>query len=80
MKITLSINDQTVERARRKADALGKSLNQMVREYLQCLAGRDDPERSIEEFKQLSGSGNSRGWRFNRDEIRRCDWPRRKLM
>jgi hypothetical protein len=29
----------------------------------------DDPEKSIEEFKQLSGKGNSRGWRFNRDEI-----------
>ena len=28
-----------------------------------------DPERSIEEFKRLSGKGNSRGWRFNRDEI-----------
>jgi Family of unknown function (DUF6364) len=69
MNVTLSIDDQTVERARRKAEALGKSLNQMVRDYLQRLAGGDDPERSIEEFKELSGTGNSRGWRFNRDEI-----------
>jgi hypothetical protein len=69
MNISLSIDDQTFERARRKAEALGKSLNQMVRDYLQRLAGGDDPERSIEEFKALSGSGNSRGWRFNRDEI-----------
>jgi hypothetical protein len=29
----------------------------------------DDPERSIEEFMRLSGKGDSRGWRFNRDEI-----------
>jgi hypothetical protein len=29
----------------------------------------DDAERSIEQFKRLSGKGNSRGWRFNRDEI-----------
>jgi hypothetical protein len=35
---------------------------------LQTIAD-DDPERSIEEFKGLSGGGNSRGWRFNRDEI-----------
>jgi hypothetical protein len=69
MNVTLSIDDQLVARARRKAEALGKSLNQLIRDYLQTIAGGDDPERSIEEFKRLSGRGNSRGWRFNRDEI-----------
>ncbi len=69
MNVTLSIDEQTVERARKKADALGKSLNQLIRDYLQKLAGADDPERNIEEFKRLSGSGHSRGWPFNRDEI-----------
>jgi hypothetical protein len=48
---------------------LGKSLNQLIRDYLQSLAGGDDPEQSIEEFKRLSGQGHSHGWRFNRDEI-----------
>jgi len=48
---------------------MGRSLNEVIREYLQKLAGADDPERSIEEFRRLSGTGNSRGWRFNRDEI-----------
>jgi hypothetical protein len=69
MNVTLSIDEQLVARARKKADALGKSLNQLVRDYLQRLAGGDDPERSIEEFQRLSGLGHSRGWRFNRDEI-----------
>jgi hypothetical protein len=69
MNVTLSIDEQTVARARRKADALGKSLNQLTRDYLQKLAGGDDPERSIEEFKRLSGRGHSHGWLFNRDEI-----------
>jgi hypothetical protein len=69
MNVTLSIDEQLVARARKKADALGKSLNQLIRDYLQKLAGGDDPERSIEEFKRLSGSGHSRGWRFNRNEI-----------
>ncbi len=69
MNVTLSIDDQIVARARKKAEALGKSLNQLVRDYLQTIAGGDDPERTIEEFKQLSGQGHSRGWRFNRDEI-----------
>jgi len=68
MNVTLSIDKQVVARARKRAEALGKSLNQLIRDYLQTLAD-DDPERSIEEFKHLSGRGNSRGWRFNRDEI-----------
>ena len=68
MNVTLSIDERVVARARKRAEALGKSLNQLIRDYLKTLAD-DDPERSIEEFKRLSGRGNSRGWRFNRDEI-----------
>ena len=69
MNLTLSIDDHVVSRARKKAEALGKSLNQLIRDYLQALAGGNDAERSIEEFRHLSGQGHSRGWRFNRDEI-----------
>jgi ferritin-like protein len=69
MNVTLSIDEQVVERARKRAAVLGKSLNQLIREYLQKLGGGDDAERSIKEFNQLSGCGHSRGWRFNRDEI-----------
>jgi hypothetical protein len=69
MNITLSIDEQLAARARRRAEALGKSLNQLIRDYLQKLAGGDDPEQSIEEFRRLSGKGHSRGWRFDRNEI-----------
>ena len=69
MNVTLSIDEQLVARTREKAEALGKSLNQLIRDYLQTVTGGDDPERSIEEFKRLSGQGHSRGWRFRRDEI-----------
>ncbi len=69
MNITLSVDEQLVARARKRADALGKSLNQLIRDYLQKLSGGDDPEQSIEEFRRLSGKGHSRGWRFNRNEI-----------
>jgi Family of unknown function (DUF6364) len=69
MNITLSIDEQLVARARKRADALGKSLNQLVRDYLQKIAGSDDPEQSIDEFRSLSGKGHSRGWRFSRNEI-----------
>lgn len=69
MNITLSIDDRVVARAREKAAALGTSLNQLVRDYLEQLGGAGDPERSIEEFTRLSGSGSSRGWRFDRDAL-----------
>ena len=69
MNLTLSVDEQVVARARKNAEALGKSLNQLIRDYLENLAGLDDAERSIEEFKRLSGKGDSRGWRFKRDEL-----------
>lgn len=69
MNVTLSIDEQVVARARKKAKALGKSLNELIRDYLQTLAGGDNAERSIEEFERLSGRGHSGGWRFNRDEM-----------
>lgn len=69
VNITLSIDEQVVAKARKKADALGKSLNQLIRDYLQSLAGGSNAERSIDEFRSLSGRGHSRGWRFDREEI-----------
>lgn len=69
MNITLSVDKQVVARARKRAHVLGKSLNQIIREYLESLAGADDARRTIEEIRQLSGRGNSNGWRFNRDEL-----------
>ena len=50
---------------------MGKSLNQLIREYIDRLAGSTDIERNIRDWKRLSdeGQGRSKGWRFNRDEI-----------
>lgn len=69
VNITLSIDEQIAERAREKLRAVGKSLNQEIREHLQHLAGDDDLERDLAEFERLSGLGDSQGWKFNRDEI-----------
>jgi hypothetical protein len=63
-----SVDEQIVSRARKRAMGLGKSLNEVIRDYLEKLAGADDPERSIKEFEKLSGRGHSRSWKFNRDE------------
>jgi hypothetical protein len=38
-------------------------------DYLRELASRVNRERSIEEFRRLSGRGHSLGWRFDRNEI-----------
>ena len=69
--ITRSIDERLVRGARKKAEAMGKTLNQLVREYFERLAGSDDAERDVAELRQLSreGSRTARRWRFNRDEL-----------
>ncbi len=69
MNVTLSIDDQLVERARKRAESIGKSLNQMIRDYLQNFVGDEDVDRDIDELRRTSGTGDSRGWKFNRDEL-----------
>jgi hypothetical protein len=69
MNVSLALDERLVVRAREKAASLGKSLEQVIGDYLERLAGSDDPDRSIEEFRRLSGSGHARGLRFDRDQI-----------
>lgn len=71
MNLTLSVDEEVVEQARRRAEAMGKSVNQLVREYLERLAGNSDLDAAIAEFHELTrnAKGNSRGWKFNREEI-----------
>ena len=71
MNITLSVDDELIRRARQKAEVLGTSVNQLVRDYLEQLAGVSDPVADAAEFTRLSriAPGNSRGWKFNREEI-----------
>jgi hypothetical protein len=79
MNITLSIDEQLVERAREKLRAIGKTINQEIREHLQHIAGDDELERDIEFLEKTSGLGNPEpGWKWNRDEIyeERLKWPR----
>jgi hypothetical protein len=78
MNITLSIDEQVVERAREKLRATGKSLNQEIREHLAHLAGDDQLERDIEFLKSTAGLGNSNGWKYNREDAYEDRlWPRR---
>lgn len=71
MNLTLGVDRHLVERARKAAAAMGMSLNQAIREYLEQLAGGDAAADDIREMHELSegAAGHSRGWRFNRDEL-----------
>jgi len=68
MKITVSIGETVARRARSVAEAMGKSLDQVVRDYLETLAC-NDIERDVAEFRRLAGGGHSKGCRFNREEL-----------
>lgn len=69
MNLTLSVDDTLLERARIAAQAQGKSVNQLVREYLEQLSGLDNIDGLLETFHQSSGQGHSKGWQFNRDVL-----------
>ncbi len=71
MNVTLSVDDEVIRRARSHAEALGTSVNQLVREYLELLAGKSDPNEDAAEFERLSrlAQGDSRGWKFDREDL-----------
>jgi hypothetical protein len=71
MNLTLSIEEETLRKARKRAETMGTSVDQLVREYLEGLTGAVDREALANEFERLSreAHGNSRGWKFNRDEL-----------
>jgi hypothetical protein len=71
MNVTLAIEDEVIQEARHRAEALGTSVNQLVREYLEQFAGRTNPATDADEFARLSreSQGNSHGWKFDREEL-----------
>ncbi len=70
MNITLSIDEQLLERARERLRATGKTVNQEIREHLEHIVGDDDMERDIAFLEMTSGLGKpDPGWKWNRDEL-----------
>ncbi len=47
MNITLSVDEQVAQRARKAAQNMGKSLNQAVRDYLEQLGGGGEQWRPV---------------------------------
>lgn len=73
MNITLVVDERVVERARKAAKLMGKSLNQAVREYLAVLAGTKQRAADVEAFERSAKASMGRldGWQFDRDEANR---------
>ena len=73
MNITLSIDERVAEQGRQAAQAMGKSLNQAVRDHLEQLAGRAQLEAEIGAFLESTACtpGRLKGWAFGRDALQR---------
>lgn len=71
MTLQLSIDDHIVREARKVAESMGTSIDQLIQDYLERLPSSMAIEAELEELERLSDQarGDSRGWKFNRDEI-----------
>ena len=69
--LTLSADDDDTARARAAAQAMGTSLNQLVRDYIAQLAGAHQRAIEANEYLREAGRGNSGGWAFDRDALQR---------
>lgn len=70
MNITLSVDERIADRARRAAGAMGKSLNQAVRDYLELLAGGEQLASELLAFELSARAtpGRLRGRRPGREQ------------
>lgn len=70
--LTLSIDDTVLEQARARAQAMGTSVNQLVRDFIEQFARPEaGGQGQISELRRLSdlAQGHSGGIRFLRDEL-----------
>lgn len=75
MNVTLSIDDELVERARRIAAGRGTSLNQMIRDLLEVATGMYDAEAHLDQLETLwatSAGSLPRGVLHPRGHVRRA--------
>ncbi|HET9749767.1 MAG TPA: DUF6364 family protein [Casimicrobiaceae bacterium] len=70
MNLTLALDQAVVERARDVARQQGTSLNQLIREYVESLAGQLSGPEVLAEFEAMwKHPGRSGGKRFRREEL-----------
>jgi hypothetical protein len=71
MNVTLSIDEETLARARELASRRGTSLNQMIRDYLVELASDLSSQEILKELDDLwaASSGDSGGRSWTREDL-----------
>lgn len=70
MNLTLSVEDRLVERAREVARQQGTSLNALIRDYLESLAGQLGGDAILSEFEAMwAEPGRSDGTPFRREQL-----------
>jgi hypothetical protein len=72
MNITLSADQNLIEKSRQYAKKHNTTLNNLIREYLERIIGKQDREELAKEFEKLAaemGGKSSPGFHFNREEI-----------
>lgn len=60
MNVTLSVDEKLVSNARKIAAGMGKSLDQLIVEYLERMTQQQEIESDFCEFLSLSGKGGGR--------------------
>lgn len=70
INIIFTVDDQVAQRASEAALKMGKSLDQVVLDYLEQLGGSTQRDQEWNRFEQscLASGGRLNGWKFNRDE------------
>lgn len=77
MNLTLSVDDDLVEKAREVAANQGTSLQALVRKYIESLAGQPSGAELVrrmeenwrEAERELKKNPPPKKWKFNREEI-----------
>jgi hypothetical protein len=69
--LTLSVDEKSTELARAKAQEIGTSLNQFLRDQIERLAGADQRAREAAAYLASAGAGNSCGGKYSRDDLQR---------
>lgn len=69
--VTLAVDEKLLEASREYARRHHTTVNKMVRDFLQQEVGQQGKINWVDEFLRLTkeGGGNSRGWKWNREEI-----------
>jgi hypothetical protein len=70
VSIIFTIDDQVAQHASEAAQRMGKSLDQVVLDYVAQLASNAQRDQDWAQFEQscLTSGGKLNGWKFNRDE------------